>query len=521
MSSHDDAARRDAQRAALDPNSVEAMADLLRNEGDLDGAKGLYDSLIEQHPNIARYYFGRAQASTGIGNHRAAVADYVACLRLAPHHAESWFQLGALQVHLGDVEQGVSSLERACNEDGLLAAPRARLGLALAQMGQSNDALAAFSEAIRLCPGAGLLYVYRARIRMLLRQWSKSLLDLGAAVELGVNDTGVEKLRAISYVMAQSNGEHDDKSPSVLVGMDDTDRRQHFRTITMHDAQPGSMRKDQARIGAPLQPVAVRACQVETGLRDLASAAIEYAFPAFLGRTALHAGPALSAGFLRLDSEMARHGIHLGSPSLERKKERARYLRRRYSGDTHADLARRQYYALQGGRRLGIAYYTLVAELNSYSIIQRTGYCVATHDQEGIKIRLRGLPQEPNPLFEARGSISTPSRFALDGGAPTGLTIPADNEIDVQVSPKEESLTFERALDLRNPRARAWLLQFLRDPPPTKSDDDFGTRGLAKVHRRGDGLRSLVDQVLAITSSNYCRPKARWKRLVGHSRSSP
>lgn len=231
----------------------------------------------------------------------------------------------------------------------------------------------------------------------------------------------------------------------------------------------------------PLTPFSGPLKQINLGaLRLLERTALNFAFPLFLGRH-----PSVASPQNLFEEELRRSRIpgdrHV-SP----------YCRRRYSGDSSEDFPRCRYYSLCRDDK-GTDNRTLVSELSAYALPRMTGYCAARTGRTANEIELvfRGLPDEPNPLYLG---LSNPDAFEhvfsgmpnmnplreASGIAGVASQVGDATEVVLPVTCLVQSYEIPRCLDLRQPEARRWVVEFFADPPQGKYGDAL--RLLAKAH---------------------------------------
>ena len=90
-----------------------AIADLLLESGDAEGAERHYRKAGEADPRSARALFGLAKSLRAQGELEAAASAYETTLRLAPRFGAAHYSLGLLYRDLGDAERAVEHLELA------------------------------------------------------------------------------------------------------------------------------------------------------------------------------------------------------------------------------------------------------------------------------------------------------------------------------------------------------------------------------------------------------------------------
>ncbi|MDH4461969.1 MAG: hypothetical protein QE277_11120, partial [Flectobacillus sp.] len=216
--------------------------------------------------------------------------------------------------------------------------------------------------------------------------------------------------------------------------------------------------------------------RVSSDLSDLQLIALLFAFPGFMGKAILDKEFADTSAF---DDVVRQQSTY--DKTLEYQLSKRKFFRRRYSGDTHAPLSRERYFGLCNNEN-DISIYTLLFEMNAYAIPALTGYCVAVpgEDTDSIILKFRGLPGEPNPLYQF---VNEPEKFAAFKGVTgnpalfvTGIIaslVPIDTEYHISIPCSTVDIELENAFDLRTTAAREWMLDFFRNPPTCETDEDL------------------------------------------------
>jgi len=227
--------------------------------------------------------------------------------------------------------------------------------------------------------------------------------------------------------------------------------------------------------------------RISSALSPLQSIALLFAFPGFTGKSISDTTLADTEAF---DKAVRKQSTY--DKTLEHQLSKRKFFRRRYSGDTHAPLPRERYFSLCN-KENDKSLYTLVFEMNAYSMSFLTGYCVALPGKNGdsITIKFIGLPEESNPLYKF---INTPEEFAVFKRTPANPVqfitqeivslVPDDNEYCISIPCSTVSIELENALDLRSSLARTWMLDFFINPPPCKTDKDFAHGAFLKSFAR-------------------------------------
>jgi hypothetical protein len=363
--------------------------------------------------------FYRGQVLLTEGDRAAAETCFKACTDLGAECAESHMAAAELQ-NFEPIEQ---MLERAI----------VRLATAVNDKNQ-EFAAAAFRVAANLVASAAAAATPRS--------WRSFEVLQAIAEEGGVAKGDIAAVRTCLPARAPSG-------PAQINGHVVADMGQDVRTV----------------LSAPLTPLLCHGKQIDPSTLDpLQRAALTLGFPMFLGRP-----------FRSTNHPIWEKMLETG---VKPDREVSPFCRRRFSGDGSQDFPRARYHALCTDA-LGNDSRMLVQELNFYTVPQLTGHCVATTGERADTVNLlfRGLPGEPNPLFLA---IQAPDRFDnyLSGLPEKGDVLRAAlnaPEIRSQVDARQELIVPVRCrigeidmvdcLDLRYPEARAWTLEFLRNPP--------------------------------------------------------
>lgn len=138
--------------------SVEAIRTIARQaaqRGELDAAERTFLSLLERQPQDVEALRFVANCRSTRGEHAAATQQLQLAVKLARDDPAAWMQLAYVQKAAGDFNGAVGSFR--C---GLALAPRIfvarlQLGVALEQLGQSQEALKAYFMAIESARAMG------------------------------------------------------------------------------------------------------------------------------------------------------------------------------------------------------------------------------------------------------------------------------------------------------------------------------------------------------------------------------
>ena len=112
-----------------------------------------YSACIDLAPEHFRAWSNRGAAWQCLGDHDRAVADYTAAIRLQPSHSASHHSRGVSREQLDQWEDAISDFTRALQLDETQAASNVARGRLYDRMGDHESAVADFSSALaKLAP---------------------------------------------------------------------------------------------------------------------------------------------------------------------------------------------------------------------------------------------------------------------------------------------------------------------------------------------------------------------------------
>lgn len=203
--------------------------------GLLNEALADYDSVIDDDPNYAEYYFDRGNLLRRIGRYEEAITDYQTAMRLSPPFAEVYYNRGDLLANRGDLAAALTDFEyvleldpdfldarinRAALFDELgeyrAARREVELGLAtnsrharlLCLLGQieAHDgdivaAAAAFDAALAADPTLQAVWAARATLTFETGDYQQAISNLDQALKIG-DDATLRFNRALALIAA-------------------------------------------------------------------------------------------------------------------------------------------------------------------------------------------------------------------------------------------------------------------------------------------------------------------------------
>lgn len=150
--------------------SVDALAAISSQEGDIEGAIRLYDSLIDRKQDHPEAYYKRANAQNRLARWERALADYDRAIALHAGHTKALCNRGTVLERLGRFEDALASYDRAIALDPSDFMSFYNRGSVLKELQRFEDALASYNKAIALNGDYAEAYVNRGHVLRELRQ---------------------------------------------------------------------------------------------------------------------------------------------------------------------------------------------------------------------------------------------------------------------------------------------------------------------------------------------------------------
>jgi tetratricopeptide (TPR) repeat protein len=93
--------------------SIKVQADQLLKQGKTDRAISLYEKVLQEDRNFANAYYNLAVAYYLRGNFKKATENLESFLELKPEDTEGHYNLGSLQLRLGEFDEARKSFQAA------------------------------------------------------------------------------------------------------------------------------------------------------------------------------------------------------------------------------------------------------------------------------------------------------------------------------------------------------------------------------------------------------------------------
>lgn len=192
----DSAAGEFKAAAAARPKYAEALCNLgvvLGRQGKEQEAEQTFREAIQGNPQFEDAYVNLSlllERQKRLGEARAVAARAVS---IAPADPRAYTVLGSVQAKLGQLEEAAGSFRKVTQLDPLSADAHLNLGIALAEMSESQrvdltQALAEFSQAVRLAPNSAAAHYHQGRALYNLARYAEGEPELETANKLQPGD---------------------------------------------------------------------------------------------------------------------------------------------------------------------------------------------------------------------------------------------------------------------------------------------------------------------------------------------
>jgi tetratricopeptide (TPR) repeat protein len=162
----------------------------------VDQAIAYFGELIEREPRSARAHYMRGMAHLVADEHRQAIHDVSAAIRLDPSYSPAYVDRGYAKLGKRDVNGALADANEAVRLDPKSARPYQCRGYVLQKKEQYKQAIEDYDTAIRLDPNDGMLFVYRAHCWSEQRDNDRAIADASAAIRLEPTLTWAYRLRS-------------------------------------------------------------------------------------------------------------------------------------------------------------------------------------------------------------------------------------------------------------------------------------------------------------------------------------
>ncbi len=164
--------------------SLNALAAIALQNGELDEAVILYGTVIDRKPTCAEPYYKRANAANRLGRFENALADYDRAIALDPSHARALCNRGAVLERLGRREEALNSYDRAIGLDPVDFLARYNRGSVLKELKRFEEALATYDKAIELKADFVAAYINRGNVLGELKRHEAAIASFDRAIAL-------------------------------------------------------------------------------------------------------------------------------------------------------------------------------------------------------------------------------------------------------------------------------------------------------------------------------------------------
>lgn len=158
----------------------------------------------EVSPEVQRLYAEAGQAQEA-NDTATAIEKYRAMIKLAPHLAAAYNNLGMIYFNSGDYDHAVDTLERGLKLHVSMPTATAMLGLSYYQLGQNDKAEPLIKTAFSSKPGDNQLELTLAQIQIRKSEYQQATLTLNHFLERNPRDQNAWYLLGKTYLQMSQN----------------------------------------------------------------------------------------------------------------------------------------------------------------------------------------------------------------------------------------------------------------------------------------------------------------------------
>jgi tetratricopeptide (TPR) repeat protein len=164
-----------------------------------------YNQALKLNPNYVEAYYNRANAYAELKNYQAAIADYNQAIKLNPNLAEAYYNRANAYGLSGDTPSGIADLQKAAqlyqqqgNTEGYQSTQQL-LQQVKGVKEEHPDAIADFTQAIKLNHNDAKAYNNRGNAYYELKDYQKAIADYSQALKLNPNEADAYYNRGLAY----------------------------------------------------------------------------------------------------------------------------------------------------------------------------------------------------------------------------------------------------------------------------------------------------------------------------------
>jgi predicted O-linked N-acetylglucosamine transferase (SPINDLY family) len=164
--------------------SLNGLAAITLEKGELEEAVTLYGTVIDRKLTYAEPYYKRGNAWNRLGRPETALADYDRAIALDPCHARALCNRGAVLERLGRREEALDSYDRAITLDPLDFLAHYNRGSVLKDLKRFEEALTSYDKAVELKADFAASYINRGNVLGALQRHEDAIASFDRAIAL-------------------------------------------------------------------------------------------------------------------------------------------------------------------------------------------------------------------------------------------------------------------------------------------------------------------------------------------------
>lgn len=169
-------------------NEERKKGDDLFQEGKYEEAVKAYSETLSLDPSNVQVLYGRARAKEEMGNYEGAIQDYSTALKHDDRNVKVLIGLGDVYYNQKDFANALFYYEQATNFEKNNAYALFKEGRAHHKLGNVEEAMDRYDDALRENPDLGEAYLFRGALKVSQKKTGAACEDFRKAKSLGVKE---------------------------------------------------------------------------------------------------------------------------------------------------------------------------------------------------------------------------------------------------------------------------------------------------------------------------------------------
>lgn len=157
------------------PISLVNLGEVLRREGDFNGAREMFDRVIENDPKNGHALNGRGVLYNSLGHHAKALVDFQSALEVNAEYADARMNEAYCWVKLGALAEAEAIYRKLLDENQDNSDVLQNLGGVMVRQGKLSEAIECYKDILRLYPEISQANLLLAETLAKSSQWQEAV----------------------------------------------------------------------------------------------------------------------------------------------------------------------------------------------------------------------------------------------------------------------------------------------------------------------------------------------------------